>query len=181
MIVLDTNVVSEAMRPQPDPGVLAWLNAQSADTMYLSSVTLAELLFGIGALPAGARKDRLTQALDRLLALFPKRVLPFNQESARRYAEMAVTARAAGRPLPTADGYLAPKLRRDRRECGRLPRRDRGDPRLRRRHPQHPALRRHRREADQSLARPLTRPRRRPRAADPHPGPVEVCASAPAW
>lgn len=107
MIVLDTNVVSEAMRPQPDPGVLAWLNAQSADTMYLSSVTLAELLFGIGALPAGARKDRLTQALDRLLALFPKRVLPFNQESARRYAEMAVTARAAGRPLPTADGYLA--------------------------------------------------------------------------
>lgn len=107
MIVLDTNVVSEAMRPEPDPGVLGWLNDQAADTLYLSSVTLAELLFGVGALPSGARKDRLAQALDGLLALFPGRVLPFDQEAARRYADMAVTARAVGRPLPTADGYLA--------------------------------------------------------------------------
>jgi hypothetical protein len=107
MIVLDTNVVSEAMRPTPDSNVTRWLNAQAADTLYLSSVTLAELLFVIGALPAGARKDRLARALDRLLALFPKRVLPFDQEAARRYADMAVIGRTAGRPLPTADGYLA--------------------------------------------------------------------------
>lgn len=107
MIVLDTNVVSEAMRPEPNQNVLSWLNAQSVDTLYLSSVTLAELLFGIGALPAGARKVRLAQTLDRLLALFPGRVLPFSQEAARRYADMAVAARAMGRPLPTADGYLA--------------------------------------------------------------------------
>ena len=107
MIVLDTNVVCEAMRPEPHPGVLGWLNAQAAETLYLSSVTLAELLFGIGALSAGARRDRLARTLDRLLALFSGRVLPFDQEAARRYADMAVTARAAGRPLPTADGYLA--------------------------------------------------------------------------
>ena len=107
MIVLDTNVVSEAMRPMPDPVVVRWLNAQSTETLYLSSVTLAELLFGIGALPVGAKKDRLVVALDRLLALFPGRVLSFDQDSARRYADMAVTAREAGRPLPTADGYLA--------------------------------------------------------------------------
>lgn len=107
MIVLDTNVVSEAMRPQPSPVVVAWLNAQAAETLYLSSVTLAELLFGIGALPAGVKKDRLAQALDRLLALFPGRVLPFDQDAARRYADMAVVARALGRPLPVADGYLA--------------------------------------------------------------------------
>lgn len=107
MIVLDTNVVSEAMRPKPNRSVVGWLNAQAADTLYLSSVTLAELLFGIGVLSAGAKKDRLALALNRLLALFPGRVLPFDQEAARRYAEMAVTARAAGRPLPTADGYLA--------------------------------------------------------------------------
>ncbi|MCL4696581.1 MAG: PIN domain-containing protein, partial [Burkholderiaceae bacterium] len=56
MIVLDTNVVSEAMRPQPDVTVLAWLNAQAAETLYLSSVTLAELLFGITSLPSGKRK-----------------------------------------------------------------------------------------------------------------------------
>ncbi len=107
MIVLDTNVVSEAMRPKPNPNVVGWLNDQAADTLYLSSVTLAELLFGIGALPTGARKERLVRALDRLLALFPGRVLPFDQEAARRYADMAVTARAVGRPLPVADGYLA--------------------------------------------------------------------------
>lgn len=107
MIVLDTNVISEAMRPEPDPDVLGWLNAQSADTLYLSSVTLAELLLGIGVLPTGMRKDRLGQVLDRMLALFTGRVLPFDQEAARRYAQMAVTAHAAGRPLPTADGYLA--------------------------------------------------------------------------
>ncbi|MFZ2963155.1 MAG: type II toxin-antitoxin system VapC family toxin [Rhodoglobus sp.] len=107
MIVLDTNVVSEAMRPQPSPVVVAWLNAQAAETLYLSSVTLAELLFGIGALPAGVKKDRLARALDRLLALFPGRVLPFDQDAARRYADMAVIARALGRPLPVADGYLA--------------------------------------------------------------------------
>src|SRR5699024_11198796 len=83
------------------------LNAQTGESLYLTSVTLAGLLPGIGALPAGARKDRLAQALDRLLALFPGRVLPFDQDAARRYAEMAVTARVTGRPLPTADGYIA--------------------------------------------------------------------------
>lgn len=107
MIVLDTNVVSEAMRPQPDAAVLSWLNDQATETLYLSSVTLAELLFGLGALPAGARKDRLAQALDALLALFPSRILAFDQDAARRYAEMAVAARAAGSPLPTTDGYIA--------------------------------------------------------------------------
>lgn len=59
MIVLDTNVVFEAMKPEPQPAVRAWLNDQAAETLYLSSVTLAELLFGIGALPVGKRKDML--------------------------------------------------------------------------------------------------------------------------
>jgi predicted nucleic acid-binding protein len=107
VIVLDTNVIAEAMRPEPNPAVVSWLNGQSAETLYLSSVTLAELLFGIGAIPSGARRDRLAQALDRLLALFPGRVLPFDQDAARRYADMAVTARAAGHPLPVSDGYIA--------------------------------------------------------------------------
>jgi predicted nucleic acid-binding protein len=107
VIVLDTNVLSEAMRPVPDPGVLGWLNSQSPETLYLSSVTLAELLFGIGALPDGVRKGRLAQALDGLVALFAGRVLAFDQDAARRYADMAVAARQAGRPLPTADGYIA--------------------------------------------------------------------------
>lgn len=107
MIVLDTNVVSEAMRPRPDTAVTSWLNAQAAETLYLSSVTLAELLFGVGALPTGARKNRLAQALDALLTLFSGRVLPFDQDAARRYAELAVAARAAGRTVPMTDGYIA--------------------------------------------------------------------------
>jgi predicted nucleic acid-binding protein len=107
MIVLDTNVVSEAMKPKPDPAVRRWLNEQAAETLYLSSVTLAELLFGIGALPAGKRKDMLAQALDGLMGLFRDRVLPFDTDAARRYAELAVTAKANGRGFPTPDGYIA--------------------------------------------------------------------------
>lgn len=107
MIVLDTKVVSEAMKPEPHPGVRGWLNDQAAETLYLSSVTLAELLFGIVALPAGKRKDRLAQTLDGLLGLFMDRVLPFDTDAARRYAELAVTARTGGRGFPTPDGYLA--------------------------------------------------------------------------
>lgn len=83
MIVLDTNVVSEAMKPQPHPAARAWLNDQAAETLYLSSVTLAELLFGIKALPAGRRQDMLAQALDGLMGLFRDRVLPFDIDAAR--------------------------------------------------------------------------------------------------
>ncbi|MBK6638858.1 MAG: type II toxin-antitoxin system VapC family toxin [Rhodocyclaceae bacterium] len=107
MIVLDTNVVSEAMKPEPHPAVRAWLNDQAAETLYLSSVTLAELLFGIAALPSGKRKEMLAQALDGLMGLFRDRVLSFDTDAARRYAELAVTAKAAGRGFPTPDGYIA--------------------------------------------------------------------------
>jgi toxin FitB len=107
VILLDTNVVSEAMKPEPDPAVRAWLDDQAAETLYLSSVTVAELMFGIGALPRGKRKDRLTAALDGVLKLFADRILPFDTPAARRYAELAVSARAAGKGFPTPDGYIA--------------------------------------------------------------------------
>lgn len=107
MILLDTNVVSEAMKPAPNEAVRAWLNDQVAETLYLSSVTLAELLFGIGALPAGRRKEVLGNALDGLLALFRSRVLPFDVDAARSYAELAVRARETGKGLSMADGYIA--------------------------------------------------------------------------
>ena len=107
MILLDTNVVSEAMKSDPHPRVREWLNEQSADTLYLSSVTLAELLFGVGALPAGKRQDLLFKTLDGMVALFGERVLPFDTNAARHYAKLAVTARCAGRGFPTPDGYIA--------------------------------------------------------------------------
>lgn len=107
MILLDTNVVSEAMKPAVNPSVRAWLNHQIAETLYLSSVTLAELLFGVGVLPAGKRKESLTQALDGLIGLFGDRILPFDTDAARHYASLAVKARAVGRGFPTPDGYIA--------------------------------------------------------------------------
>jgi len=107
MIVLDTNVVSEAMKPEPHPAVRAWLNGQATETLYLSTVTVAELLFGIVALPVGKRKDLLAQTLDGLMRLFRDRVLPFDMDAARCYAELAVTAKTAGRGFPTPDGYIA--------------------------------------------------------------------------
>jgi toxin FitB len=92
MIVLDTNVISEAMKPQANPAVRAWLNEQVAETLYLTSVTLAEMLFGIAVLPAGRRRNSLTRALDGLLELFGDRVLPFDTDAARHHAALAVAA-----------------------------------------------------------------------------------------
>ncbi len=107
MILLDTNVVSEAMKPAPDDAVRAWLDDQAAETLYLSSVTIAELMFGIGALPGGKRKEKLTGALDGVMELFVDRILPFDVDAARHYADLAVKARAAGKGFPTPDGYIA--------------------------------------------------------------------------
>lgn len=107
MIVLDTNVVSEAMKPEPAPVLRDWLDEQAAETLFLSSVTVAELLFGIGALPDGRRKQKLAATLDGMLGLFDGRVLPFDTDAARRYADLAVAARNAGKGFPTPDGYIA--------------------------------------------------------------------------
>ncbi len=107
MIILDTNVISEAMKPVPNLSVQTWVNDQVVETLYLSSITLAELLFGIAALPAGGRKEMLEQTLNGLMGLFRDRVLPFDIDAAQHYAELAVTAKNGGRGFPTPDGYIA--------------------------------------------------------------------------
>lgn len=107
MIVLDTNVVSEAMKPEPNPTVRDWLDEQVAETLYISSVTVAELLFGIGAMPEGRRKQKLAMTLDGMLPLFEGRILAFDTDAARRYADLTVAARKAGKGFPTPDGYIA--------------------------------------------------------------------------
>ncbi len=107
MIILDTNVVSEGMKPEPDACVRDWLDSQAAETLFLTSITVAELKFGVAALPRGKRKDRLIFAVDGLLDLFAGRILAFDVEAASRYADIAVAARTAGRGFPTPDGYIA--------------------------------------------------------------------------
>ncbi len=107
MILLDTNVISEAIKPDSHATVRAWLDAQAAETLFLPSITIAELLFGIGALTDGRRKSMLAARIDGLLEAFADRILPFDTAAARRYADLAVKARAAGRGFPTPDGYIA--------------------------------------------------------------------------
>ncbi|MBU6189293.1 MAG: PIN domain-containing protein [Betaproteobacteria bacterium] len=107
MIILDTNVISEAIKPQPSQAVQAWFDAQDASTLFLTSVTLAELWYGIGALPAGRRRQSLAKAVDGLIALFLGRILAFDTDSARHHAASALRARAAGQGLPAPDAYIA--------------------------------------------------------------------------
>jgi predicted nucleic acid-binding protein len=107
MILLDTNVVSEVIKPHPHPAVLAWLDAQVAETVFVSSITVAELLFGIGALPRGRRQDLLAAQIDGVLQALGNRILPFDAPAARCHADLAVKARAAGKGFPTPDGYIA--------------------------------------------------------------------------
>ena len=107
MIVLDTNVVSEATRPQPDAVVQSWFDAQAPETLYLTSITVAELLFGLAAMPKGKRQQQLQQQTERLLQIFAARILPFDTQAARHYAEKAQIARAAGLGFPTPDSYIA--------------------------------------------------------------------------
>lgn len=107
MIILDTNVVSEMMKPDPARAVRAWLNAQDADALHLTTVTCAESWFGIRALPQGKRREQLERAFDDVMVLFEGRVLPFDLEAARCHADLAVKARRSGRGFPTPDGYIA--------------------------------------------------------------------------
>ena len=107
MILLDTNVLSEAAKPESHPAVRAWLDAQVAETVFVSSITVAELLFGVGALPDGERKAMLAARGESLLEAFAGRVLDFDEAAARRHADLAARARAQGKGFPTPDGYIA--------------------------------------------------------------------------
>lgn len=108
MILLDTNVVSEPMRADGDVAVEAWLDRQIADTLFLASTSLAELLFGIAILPAGRRRSGLDVAMsDMIASLFGPRVLPFDRGAAHEYATLVSRARAAGYMISVPDGQIA--------------------------------------------------------------------------
>ena len=108
MIVLDTNVVSEPLKPVPDPLVLHWLNAQEPQTLYTTTVNLAELFAGVEALPAGRRKDALAQALSsQVLALFGGRILSFDANAAKAFAKTNASAQGQGNPMGFADCAIA--------------------------------------------------------------------------
>ena len=108
MILLDTNVVSEPLRPAPDPRVVEWIDAQPLETLFLSAITVAELRAGVAILPAGRRRKGLQESLEtRVLPLFAGRVLPFDLSCTQAYAELMAKARALGLAIASADGYIA--------------------------------------------------------------------------
>lgn len=108
MIVLDTNVLSELIRPEPDPRVSAWVAAQRRAELCTTAISEAELAYGLALLPEGRRREALTQAVARLLGEgLGGRVLPFDRAAAVAYGAFAATRRTAGRPVATADAQIA--------------------------------------------------------------------------
>ena len=130
MIVLDTNVVSELVVPRPAGAVIEWIFDQAAYGVYLTSISEAELLYGIAVMPMGKRRERLLGAVEGMLREdFAGRVLPFDRKAARAYAVVASSRRAAGRRIDPADCQIAAIARslgasvatrnvRDFEECG---------------------------------------------------------------
>ena len=108
MFVLDTNVVSELIRPAPNPAVVAWVAGRPGGSLFLTAVGEAELRFGVAIMPAGARRDALAAEIDGMLREdFARRVLPFDSMAARAYARIAAARRRAGRPVSQADCQIA--------------------------------------------------------------------------
>jgi predicted nucleic acid-binding protein len=108
MILLDTNVLSALMQREPEPAVVAWLYAQGAESVWISSVTLFEARYGIALLPEGQRKTRLEHELDQLMqAEFGQRVLVFDAQAARQAALLAARRKAQGRNVDVRDTWIA--------------------------------------------------------------------------
>lgn len=108
MIILDTNVISELLRPEPAKQVERWLAAQDGAQVYFTTIGEAELRHGVAILPAGKRRNALTAAIEGLLDEdFRDRVLPFDRAAALSYASIAAARRAAGRPISQFDCQIA--------------------------------------------------------------------------
>ncbi|VVT13299.1 VapC ribonuclease Y4jK [Roseovarius sp. EC-HK134] len=108
MIILDTNVISELLRPAPEPKVEHWLSAQDGLNVYLTSISEAELRYGLATMGQAARHAALVDAVDRILREdFAGRILPFDSDAAQSYATIAAARRAAGRPITQADCQIA--------------------------------------------------------------------------
>ena len=107
MIIVDTNVVSEALKLRCDPGVLSWLDAQPAETLFFASTSYSEILTGIAVLPVGKRRNAIHKAMQELLStLFADRILPFEQNAAVVYSELISATRAKGKAISMADGQI---------------------------------------------------------------------------
>jgi predicted nucleic acid-binding protein len=108
MIILDTNVVSEFMTSPPASSVLNWLNAQNTTSLYLTTITIAEIGFGLRILPQGKRREMLAERFEQFVATaFEQRILSFGENAARVYGGVMGYRRGIGRPISSLDGQIA--------------------------------------------------------------------------
>ena len=108
MIVLDTNVLSEGLRPEPSVSVMRWMRSEPADSFFTTTITEAELFYGAALLPEGRRRRALEDVIEQLLTKrFAGRILSFDSAAAREFADIASARRRAGRPIGEADGRIA--------------------------------------------------------------------------
>lgn len=108
MILLDTNVVSELMKPAPAAEVIAWIGVQPIQGLFTTSITQAEILHGVLLLPSGKRREALQVAADAMFREdFGDRVLAFGADAALHYAQIAVDRRGAGAPISQFDAQIA--------------------------------------------------------------------------
>ena len=108
MIILDTNVISELIRPEPSPAVVEYFKRLNREDWYITAITAAELRSGCALLPDGKKRDGLTQRVEAMLAgAFFNRILAFDAEASRTYADVAVQWRAAGRSISYFDALIA--------------------------------------------------------------------------
>lgn len=108
MIILDTNVISELWKIEPNPNVLTWIDAQAVETLYLSTITVAELRYGLATMPESKRRTIYQERLEHeVLPTFAGRVLPFDLEASQAYSDLMARARARGKAIGKADGYIA--------------------------------------------------------------------------
>ena len=108
MIILDTNVLSELMRPKPSANVLRWIEKQPERELFTTSITEAEIFYGIEILPKGKRRELLTAAAEAVFAEdFPGRVYGFDSQAARVFSKIMSGRRASGRPISQSDAQIA--------------------------------------------------------------------------
>jgi len=112
VIVLDTNVLSECLKPSPDEAVLAWMAAQPRATLFTTTIVEAEILYGVRLLPDGARKAALAPAVRAIFAEdLTGRVIPFDRDCADVFAEIAASRKAMGQPISQFDAMIAAATR----------------------------------------------------------------------
>ena len=107
MIIVDTNLASELMKPSPDAAVRDWVRARPGDELSTTSITVAEIRYGIDRLPAGRRRDLLKETADDVFAAFADRVLPFDAAAATHYPVIVTRRERAGLPIDGFDAQIA--------------------------------------------------------------------------